>query len=170
MQEADFPDIMAIQQACYYALEPESRASLHAKFALSPATCLVATLDTHPIGYLFALPWHDQSLPELNCVLTTLPVSPNCLYVHDLAIHPQVRHSGAGSAMIQLVQRMALLRHLHRAVLVSVQQSQQFWARQGFSPRPLTPDLQKKLRTYGTDVLAMECDLRDRSGTCSGLI
>lgn len=159
MQEADFPNIMVIQQACYYALEPESWASLHAKFSLSPRTCLVAETDSRLIGYLFALPWHDQSLPALNCILTELPAAPNCLYVHDLAIHPDVRHSGAGSAMIRSVRQIALQHQLSKAILVSVQGSQPFWARHGFSPRTLTSALRHKLQTYGADVLAMECDL-----------
>lgn len=155
MVEADIPDVLAIQAVCYTALTPESRESLHAKLSASQSTCLVASLCGEAVGYLISLPWAIADPPALNAETCRLPPFPDCLYLHDLAVAPVARRSGAGRTLVEaFLGRLADL-GLARASLVAVQNSVPYWQRYGFRPVVPSAPLRAKLSTYGTDVAYM---------------
>lgn len=156
MTTADIPAVLAIQAVCYTELVPESLASLHAKLHASPSTCFVAAVGSEATGYLIALPWTAASPPELDATSCRLPDSPDCLYLHDLAVLPEVRRFGVGRALVDAffaeLSRLALA----RAGLVAVQDSVGYWARYGFRVVEPTAQLKAKLATYGEGVAYME--------------
>jgi hypothetical protein len=96
MAAADIPAVLEIQAVCYTEVTPESNESLHAKLSASQSTCFIASLEGDIVGYLISLPWEFSNPPALNAETCRLPLSPNCLYLHDLAVTPSARKSGAG--------------------------------------------------------------------------
>ena len=149
MAAADLPAVLAIQALCYTELTPESRESLHAKLSASQSTCLIASLDGHPAGYLIALPWEFSNPPALDAQTCRLPPSPDCLYLHDLAVAPGARGSGAGRALVDRFLTQLKRSGLGRASLVAVQDSAPYWERHGFRVVPPSEPMRAWLSTYG---------------------
>ena len=156
MEAADIRAVLRIQAVCYTELIPESDASLHAKLSASRSTCLIASLEADSVGYLISLPWEFSNPPALNAETCRLPLSPDCLYLHDLAVMPSARTSGTGRALVETF--LARLREsgLGRASLVAVQNSAPYWERYGFRAVPQPEPLKSKLATYGKSVEYME--------------
>ena len=157
MSAADLPAVLAIQATCYPQATHESRESLLAKLGASPATCLIASLDGEPVGYLIALPGLRSRPPELNALTCSAPPSASCLHLHDLAVTPHARAAGTGRALVAAFLSLLQRSRLDRASLVAVQNSAPFWERHGFRAVPALPPLQATLSTYGAGVQYMEC-------------
>lgn len=156
MAEADLPAVLEIQAACYTEVTPESKESLHAKLSASQSTCLIASLEGDTVGYLISLPWDFSSPPVLNAETCRLPSSPDCLYLHDLAVTSSARKLGTGRALVEeLLIRFRGL-DLGRASLIAVQNSAPYWERYGFRAVSLSEPLRAKLSTYGEGVAYME--------------
>lgn len=156
MRADDLPAVLEIQAACYTELVPESMQSLRAKLCACPLTCFVALLHGRTVGYLIALRWQFSSPPELNADTCTLPSSPDCLYLHDLAVSPEARNAGAGDALVGSFLENLMKSDLQRASLVAVQNSARYWERFGFRVVPPSASLKDKLSTYGKSVEYME--------------
>jgi ribosomal protein S18 acetylase RimI-like enzyme len=155
MAEADIAAVLEIQAVCYTEITPESDTSLHAKLSASQSTCFIASLDGTVVGYLISLPWECSNPPTLNAATCRLPPSPDCLYLHDLAVTPHARRSGAARALVEAcLTRMRGL-GLQRASLVAVQNSVSYWERYGFQAVPPSVPLQARLASYGTGVAYM---------------
>ncbi len=151
----DMPDVLAIQAACYTAIRPESRTSLHAKLAASPSTCFVATCAGDTVAYLFALPWEFSNPPPLDAPSCRLPPEPDCLYLHDLAVWPAARSAGAGRALVETMLHRFRELGLGRACLIAIQDSGPYWERYGFRAVPAAGSLRARLSTYGEGVQYM---------------
>jgi ribosomal protein S18 acetylase RimI-like enzyme len=155
MAEADIPVLLEIQAVCYTEVTPESDESLHAKLRASQSTCFIASHKGAAVGYLIALPWECSNPPALNAESCRLPLSPDCLYLHDLAVAPGARKSGAARALVEAF--LARLRDLGLgcASLVAVQSSAPYWERYGFRVVPPSAPLEARLATYGKRVAYM---------------
>ncbi len=156
MSATDLPSVLAIQDACYMEQFRESRTSLYAKLLASPSTCFVASLAGDSVGYLFALPGESSNPPAWNAATCHLPGSPDCLYLHDLAVLPGARRTGAGRALVGEFMNRLRASSTGRACLIAVQNSMSYWARHGFRPVPLSGALKARLSTYGDQVVYME--------------
>jgi len=156
MEAADIRAVLRIQAVCYTELIPESDASLHAKLSASPSTCLIASLEGDSVGYLLSLPWEFSNPPALNAETCRLPLSPDCLYLHDLAVMPNARKLGTGRALVEAFLIRLRESGLGRASLVAVQNSAPYWERYGFRAVPQPEPLKSKLATYGKSVEYME--------------
>lgn len=160
MRREDIDDVLTIQAACYTAIVPESRASLLAKLDASPSTCFVAvhTAGTQQgmAGYLFAMPWQLGTPPQLDAPDCILPAQPNCLYLHDLAVAPSARKTGAGQALVAAFMDRLKTLPLQHASLISIQASAPYWQRHGFSVVPTNAAIEAKLGSYGTDAVYMQ--------------
>lgn len=130
----DLPAVLTLQAQCYGDGLPESGESLAAKRAASPDTCFLACdPDGAALAYLFSLPWRAGSLPPHNAPACALPALPDCIYLHDLAVSPAARGSGAAGLMVARFFTAARALALPQACLVAVQASAPFWARHGFA-------------------------------------
>lgn len=156
MSEADLSDVLQIQDICYPAQLRESRASLQAKRRASPTSCFVASLKGDSVGYLFSVPCEFVNPPVWNAETCQRPAQPDCLYLHDLAVRPDARKSGAGSALVDAFVAQLRESSLARASLVSVQDSALYWECHGFRATPFSGDLQVKLGSYGGGAVYME--------------
>ncbi len=91
-----------------------------------------------------------------NAATCHLPGSPDCLYLHDLAVLPGARRTGAGRALVGEFMNRLRASSTGRACLIAVQNSMSYWARHGFRPVPLSGALKARLSTYGDQVVYME--------------
>lgn len=155
MTAADIPAVLKIQAACYTELTPESNESLHAKLSASQSTCFVASRDGEIVGYLISLPWEFANPPVLNAETCRLPLLPDCLYLHDLAVTPNARKFGAGRALVKAFLTQLKMLGIGRASLIGVQNSAPYWERHGFRAAPLSVPLKAKLSTYGANAVYM---------------
>jgi GNAT superfamily N-acetyltransferase len=158
MLVSDMDKLMLIQAACYGGDIPESRASLYAKLAASPASCFVAVKGEEVVAYLIALPWLSQAPPSLNAPDCELPFDPDCVYLHDLSVHPVARGSGIAGLLIAHFFSYCRQSALTKATLVAVQNSTNFWRGFGFHSVELDVALAQKLATYGQDAEFLMCE------------
>lgn len=154
---ADLPAMLDIQAICYTAITPESATSLSAKLRASPQTCFVAEQAGCVVGYLLAVPWDVKQPPELGAEQCTPPARPSCLYLHDMAVAPAARNSGAGRALVAAFFEAFERSGLPCASLVAIQGASTYWARYGFRVMPPTARLHAALAKYGDDARYMTC-------------
>jgi ribosomal protein S18 acetylase RimI-like enzyme len=132
----DLAEVMRIQAECYPVSMQEPEDVVRSRIATAGHTSLLAhTDDGAACAYVFAYPGTLGKVTTLNDPFA-LPAAPDTLYIHDLAVPPSA--AGRGLAR-QLVARLLTLAYEHRlahAALVSVQGSQGFWERLGFSAAP----------------------------------
>lgn len=157
MQIEDLPSVLGVQSSCYFEVEPESEASLRAKLLASPTTCFIA--EEHEgkvIGYLIAVPTRFESPPEFNAPYYDLPPNPEALYLHDLAVAPEGRGSGAGKMLVTEFLSRFHASKLPRACLIAIQNSAPYWERYGFRVVVPSDSLRAKIGSYGDNAKYME--------------
>lgn len=148
---ADLPAVSAIAAAVHPDY-PEDDAVFADRQAIAPQFCFLLERDGAPAGYVLAHPFQLGVIPALNTVLNIIPAAPDTLYVHDLALLPAARGTGAGA---QIAARLASAAQEFGAMsLVAVNASTAFWAKCGFVSLP-DPALAKKLATYAPDAVYM---------------
>jgi len=152
---ADLPAILHIQARCYTAIVPESAASMGAKVVAAPDSSFVACQGEHIVAYLLALPWRFDAPPCLDATECRLPEQPDTLYLHDLAVAPEARGSGAADALVQAFLAALGRLLLPRASLIAIQGSAPWWARHGFARVPVDDALRARLAGYGHDASYM---------------
>lgn len=156
MQAADLPIVKSLADIIHPAF-PESGAVFANRLALYPAGCAVLDGDDGLKGYVLSHPWRDRSPPPLDAVLTPV-AAPTTWYIHDLALLPETRGSGAGTAIVGLLATRARENNLPNMTLVAVNNSVHFWQRQGFTVTD-DPALEAKLASYGDQARFMTRDL-----------
>lgn len=159
IREADWDAIVAIENAAYTDIEPESMATLQSRVLLSPETCFVAVNDDDVVlGCCFAHRWVPHGAPALHEVLQALPESKN-LYLHDLAVAPATRGLGVASLLCRELLARAGQKRFLSVTLVSVQSSADFWKKFGFIEVPAI----KPSPSYLENAVFMRLNLGSRS-------
>jgi GNAT superfamily N-acetyltransferase len=133
MVEADIAAVAAISDAAHGAYT--ERADVYAeRLRLYPAGCWMLERDGEALGYLVTHPWRGDAPPMLNAYLTAIPAQTDQYYLHDLALLPQARGSGAAGAAVHLVIDHARGAGFERITLTAVNGADAFWRKQGFTP------------------------------------
>jgi GNAT superfamily N-acetyltransferase len=153
MQLQDLDAVVAIASDVH-PLFPEERDVFANKLAVHPAGALLLEQAGHPVGYCFAHPWRGLQPPPLNTLLGAIPPAADTLYLHDLALLPAARGTGAGTAAIAILLAHAVALQLDRCCLVAVNGSIPYWSRLGFVVSD-APALRAKLASYGGDARLM---------------
>ncbi|WDR01972.1 GNAT family N-acetyltransferase [Devosia algicola] len=125
----------------------EEPAVLAERMALYPAGARFLTLNGVDCGYVLSHPWRFGQLPPLNRLLGTIPLDADSFYIHDLALLPEARGSGAAGAIVAELVAHAATENFASLSLTAVNGSLGFWQRQGFAVCSL-PHLAEKLATY----------------------
>lgn len=146
MTQADLPSCEAIGDAVHVA-HPEDEGRMAQKFALFPRGCLVLRHGARVAGYAVSFPWTASRAIALNAATGRLPDAPDTLYLHDLALLPAARGTGAGRAAVQYLAALARSLGLPTVSLVAVGGTSGFWERVGFATVSV-PDLAPVLGTY----------------------
>lgn len=150
--DLDMDAIMAIQQQCYHAIEPESREAMTSKLGMTGQRSLVAVIGDQVIGYLLCHPWSLYDIPPLDCIHPEPASGVACLYLHDLAISPAARGLGAARTLVE--QAIDNARGLPLA-LTAIQQSSRFWKQHGFQTATCNLPQHDQLAGYGPDACYM---------------
>jgi ribosomal protein S18 acetylase RimI-like enzyme len=157
MRVADLPRVLAVADAVHPAF-PEDAAVFEERLRLYPGGCLVFSNDEGIAGYVVSHPWRANDPPALNSRLGELPRSPATYYIHDIALLPELRGTGAAALAVALLLARAHKEKLATMSLVAVNDSAGFWAQHGF--RDVTDTtLARKLRGYGTAAMFMRREL-----------
>lgn len=157
---ADLAAVVRIQAECYTEIVPEQPASLAAKMQGAPGTCFAA--EAHQVvAYLIAVPVVFPHLPMLDAPAFALPPGADTLYLHDLAVAPAGRGTGAGEALVRSALRAGAASGLRQACLVAIQGSVRYWQRFGFETMAVpSPAIAAKLASYGPAAQLMTAPLR----------
>lgn len=164
MTEADLPAVCALSAAIHQAY-PEDDAIFAERLKLYPDGCHVYATADRIAAYVVSHPWQAFDVPPLNSLLGELPLTPSSYYIHDLALAPQTRGTGAATSIVRKLAEHAIARGLPVMSLVAVNGSAGFWRRQRFESVD-APALAEKLRSYrDDDVRFMVRDLSQTSRT-----
>lgn len=149
LAQSDLDDLLAVQRACYGPRFVES-AEVFARRLASPANCsLVLEQGGRVCAYLAAYRSVLGKVTPLHGDFEAVaPV--DTLYLHDMAVLPRCAGQGMAQALLQSVWSAAAAQGLRHSALVSVQDSQAFWTRQGYAPQALGNAVQREhLASYG---------------------
>lgn len=109
------------------------RAEIYAeRLALYPNGCFLFERDEEAAGYLICHPWRRDKAVPLDTLLHAIPHDSDCFYLHDLALLPSARGTGAGRAATEIVMKEARTAGFGEIRLVAVNGADDFWAAQGF--------------------------------------
>ncbi len=150
---ADLEAISAIAARIHPDL-PERPEVFAEKMRLYPDGCCVLAAGNEIAGYGLAHPWMRQQIPPLDGFLDRLPDAADCLYVHDVAVLPDLR-GGMARAYVAEIEELARSSGITTLALVSVYGTRVLWERLGFKPAAPDAALRDKLASYGASATYM---------------
>lgn len=154
MTEADIDGVVTVARVSFPD-HFESRECFENRLTICPAMSFVlADAGDAVWGYLFAYPWKDDAAPPLNTLIEAIPADADRLYLHDLALDPDVRGGGHTRAIVARLIDQARMEGWTTVALVAVNDATAFWERMGFQP-VTSPALVAKLSSYGDDACYM---------------
>lgn len=128
----DLPAISAISDAVHGRYS-EAQAVYADRLALYPSGCIVHERDGRVVAYLISHPWRGDTPPELDRPLGAIPAGADRYYLHDIALLPSVRGSGAAGAAVSFVIDHARAAGFPIIDLMAVNGADGFWASRGFA-------------------------------------
>ena len=142
----DLPDVEAIATKVHPDF-PEDLTVFAERQRLYSEGARLLELDGVPSGYILSHPWHFEALPELNSLLRAIPDDADTYYLHDLALLPAARGTGAAAMIVGDILRHARAMGFASVSLVAVNGSLPFWYKHGFRAHK-APELDHKLASY----------------------
>ncbi|MET3927308.1 GNAT family N-acetyltransferase [Devosia sp. 2618] len=142
----DLPAVEAIAAIVHPGF-PEDMEVFAERQRLHPEGTRLLELDGVPSGYILSHPWRFGELPALNSALGHLPEDADTYYLHDLALLPAARGTGAAAMIVGDILRHARHSGFTSTSLVAVNGSVPFWYKHGFRAVK-APELAEKLASY----------------------
>lgn len=156
MNTAHLDAVLQIQIQCYPTSMQEDPEQIAARLRASPEQCWVAEDGEGVCGYLFGYLSRRGLVTPLNGAFEPDP-TPDCLYLHDLAVSPRAGGRRVGQQLVAAALRHPQTEPLAWSALVSVQESGAFWQRLGYRPAsPADTRQAAHLDSYPTAALYME--------------
>jgi GNAT superfamily N-acetyltransferase len=159
MTEADLDRVAAIA-VLGFPDHFEGRPMFANRLALAAQGCFVLAAKEGPgegdesMGYAIAYPWRLDSAPPLNTLIEAIPADAEVIYLHDLALHPEARGTGATKAIVERLADQARAKGWPAIALVAVNDAAGFWGKHGFTVRE-NAAVAEKLASYGSDARYM---------------
>ena len=151
----DLDAVLDIQRACYGESFLEGADVITRRITSRVGLSCVAEREGRVCAYLAAYRTQPGKLTPLHGDFEAMPL-PSILYLHDLAVHPQAAGLGLAQALVRHLWAQGLALGLAGSALVSVQGSQDFWARLGYQVQTLgDPRQQQRLASYGAGACYM---------------
>ena len=154
----DVDSLLHVQTICYGDAFLESRAVFAQRLA-SPHHCSIGVVrqGEHALQAYLAAYWSNPGkITPLDGPFTPPAAGEQVLYLHDMSVQPALAGQGVARYLVQHLIAQAQQRGLRQAALVSVQGSQAYWERQGFSVCPVIDAQQlAHLQTYGEGAVYM---------------
>ena len=132
MRTDDLDAVVAISDAVH-GVFTEPVAIYAERLAFYPDGCRVFEADGAVVGFLVTHPWHTGAVPKIGVTLGALPDPAPVYYLHDIALLPAARGTGAGRAATAFVREQAARAGCREIRLVAVTGADSFWAEQGFA-------------------------------------
>lgn len=131
ISEAMWPEIVRLEAEAYREIEPESLDALRSKWLVSPELCFVFEVNKEIAGYLLAHQWGSLEPPKL---FKPLPKNSGgqYLFIHDLVVSKKYSGIGLGQKLVNNLLQSEHIKGLEKVLLVSVQDSQNFWSKLKF--------------------------------------
>lgn len=151
----DVPGLMLVQRACYGDGYIES-AEVYARRVENSGQCSLVWEQAGRIGaYLAAYDSVHGKVTPLHGDFEAAHL-PDTLYLHDMAVLPELARQGLAQALVRSVWAAATARGLVQSALVAVQGSQGFWERHGYTARALEDAHQsQQMAAYGAGAVYM---------------
>ena len=152
----DLPGLLAVQRACYGDGYIES-ADVIARRLASPTQCsLVIEHAGRICAYLAAYDSLASKVTPLHGDFEAAE-TPDTLYLHDMAVLPELSGQGLAAALLASLWQGAAERGLNHSALVAVQGSKTFWERRGYAVHALQDSQQRQqLVAYGEGAVYMQ--------------
>jgi ribosomal protein S18 acetylase RimI-like enzyme len=152
---SDLPGLLAVQLACYGEDFVES-GEVFARRLASPVHCsLVLERAGVVCAYLAAYRSVRGKVTPLHGDFEATPHA-DTLYLHDLAVRPDCAGQGLARALLEPMWNQARAEGLQHTALVSVQGSEAYWQRHGYTAQPLADAVQRaRLAGYGDGAVYM---------------
>lgn len=150
MRAGDIDGVAAVARAAFPD-HFEARACFAERLALFSAGCFTLASAEAVQGYLIAYPWPLGEVPPLNSLLGAVPETRDSFYLHDLALHPDLRGQGHARPIVERLVGEVRALGGERIALVSVNDTVPFWRGMGFEPMPADSAMTRKLASYGPD-------------------
>ena len=131
MRAEDLPAVVAIADAVHGDFT-EPIAVYAERLALYPDGCRVFEVEGAVAGLLVTHPWHEGAVPKIGALIGALPAEADIYYLHDIALLPAARGTGAGAAATTFVLAQAKAAGCREIRLVAVNGADRYWAAQGF--------------------------------------
>jgi len=161
MTSADVPRVVAIADEIHASL-PESAPVFAERVTLFPQGCFVYSLSPHSeheiVGYALSFPICAGTPPALDTFLGEISSGADQYYIHDVAVLPSFRASGAASEVVRRMLDVAKACGHATTGLISVYGTVNFWGRFGFTLQEVDEALEEKLRGYGPEAKYMVRD------------
>ena len=154
----DVESLLHIQTVCYGDAFLESREVFAQRLGCTHH-CSIGVVHEGEMAlkaYLAAYWSNPGKITPLNGYFLAPAPEEQVLYLHDMSVLPELAGQGVARHLVHTLFQTAKGRGLKQAALVSVQGSQTYWERQGFSVSPVHDAQQRMhLQTYGESALYM---------------
>lgn len=152
---ADVAAVLDIQVQCYGADFVEPHAVFERRLQARCQCSWAAERDGQVLAYLAAYWSLPGAVTPLNGEFAEYEQA-SVLYLHDMAVSAAAAGQGVARSLVQAAMALARERGVQETALVSVQDSQAYWSRQGYWAQPLENAAQQQhLATYGANALYM---------------
>lgn len=158
----DVDSLLHVQTICYGDQFLESRDTFAQRLGCAHQCSLgVVRAGERALKAYLAAYWSNPGkITPLDGEFTPPADSTQVLYLHDMSVLPELAGQGVARHLVQHAFAQARRRGLQQAALVSVQGSQAYWERQGFSVCPVIDAQQSlHLETYGDGAVYMTAAL-----------
>ena len=113
----------------------EDPACFEERLERAPEWCFVLRDQNGDVrGYLIAYPWPLGLIPPLNALLGSVAIDSPSLFLHDLALAPDLGGQGLASEAVEMLVGVAEDRGITSIALVAVNDTIGFWKRRRFAP------------------------------------
>jgi ribosomal protein S18 acetylase RimI-like enzyme len=155
----DLPAVLSIQKECYGEHYLEPRSAWAQRLSFSQRHILGVCRDNEVVAYAAAYTSQRGGVTPLNGFFTPV-VSPDSMYLHDVAVASSAKGCALGSVLTQRLWGQAAMEGICFSSLVSVQSSRAYWERLGYRVTPLQNlQAQLNLSGYGSDAVYMEASI-----------
>jgi ribosomal protein S18 acetylase RimI-like enzyme len=159
MQSDDLPAVNAIADRVHTDY-PEDEAVFAERLNIYPAGCFTLRDDKLTVGYIISHPWHFKKPPKLNALIDAVPALASTYYIHDIALLPEARNTGAASTIVKTLAAHAEDQKSPNISLVAVNNSVQFWERHNFRVL-IDTELDKQLKSYDDNAKFMVREIHE---------
>ena len=146
MTAADMPQVIALA-ARIHIDHPEDDDVIIERRTFFPEGCLVLESGDAIYGYTLVHPAEFEMPPALNKLIGRAPRATDTLHIHDVALAPEARGTGAAQKALKIIEDTAKSNAYRQISIVAVNGTEPFWQKQGFKHHR-SEKLDKKLASY----------------------